>query len=496
MSSTFLRLLVLAALLLPSLANAEAVRDRFSAGGYFRIMTRPDMQGGDGKLGYWNLYGRLLNEGPWGTLALKLDLLQNASRGDPWASVVTQIEGGSFHNTDSNLGKLGAFGVTRLYIEAGNLLAENLSFQLGTLEQRFGDLGLYDMWPAEIFWDTVGVAARYDVERFQVLVGVGDAGFQTRGSNYSTILSAGGMARLRFAGHLEIGVGGQYRHEPEVQGNRNAPYTTPGVAYQDYLRREVVKSWLQENPGQELLFPNPEASSSDSYKLIGYLGFGGFGPLRWNNLFANFLRLHPKNFYTESYGGRDYTVFVKGLTDERYQVNLGNEMQVGLIRDRLDATWSMIAGYHWDDDNALSASDDNRFFFSTVLRLQAYLTQTVHLLAESSLAQEQSLQGNLYREHFDSVFHNSEGIPDSRGFEYGDTDTRNTWQFKGGLVLNPRGPGIFTRPSLRLLYGLQYSNQNQAYGNAFSDSLDQYNIFSGTESHWHSVVAIEAEAWF
>ena len=31
-------------------------------GGYMRVMTRPDVQGGNGTLGYWNLYGRLLNE--------------------------------------------------------------------------------------------------------------------------------------------------------------------------------------------------------------------------------------------------------------------------------------------------------------------------------------------------------------------------------------------------------------------------------------------------
>ena len=95
-----------------------------------------------------------------------------------------------------------------------------------------------------------------------------------------------------------------------------------------------------------------------------------------------------------------------------------------------------------------------------------------------------------------AVFANTHGLADSRGFEIGDSDTRDTWQLKAGIVLNPNGRGIFIRPSLRLLYGLQYSSQNQAWGNAFSDSLDQYNIFSGTERHWHSVIAIEAEAWF
>ncbi len=496
MRSTLTRCVVLLGLLLPSLASAEAVRDRFSAGGYFRIMTRPDFQGGDGKLGYWNLTGRLLNEGPWGTLALKLDLLQNALRGDPWASVVTQIEGGSFQNTDANLGQLGAFAVTRLYVEAGNMLAENLSFQLGTLERRFGDLGLYDMWPAEIFYDTVGLSARYDTKHVEVLLGVGDAGFQTRRADYSTILSAGGWVRLRAAGHFELGVGGQYRHEPKVEGNRNAPYATPGLNYEDFRRREVVKRWYEEHP-KDTLFPNPVAGESSSYKAIGYLGFGGFGPLRWNNFYVNFMRLHPDNFYSEQYEGRDYVIFVREVTDERYQWNLGNEMQVALIPELLDATWGMILGYHYNKDNTVAPGEDNRTFYSTVLRLQAYLTPTIHLLAETALAREHSRNGNLYREHNDSVFRtDSKGVPDSRGLFVGDTDTRDTWQLKGGLILNPRGPGIFTRPSLRLLYGLQYSNQNQAYGNAFSDDLDQYNVFKGTESHWHSVVAIEAEAWF
>ena len=49
--------------------NAQA--QRAHVGGYFRVMTRPDLQGGSGRLGYWNLYGRLLNEGPYATLDFK-----------------------------------------------------------------------------------------------------------------------------------------------------------------------------------------------------------------------------------------------------------------------------------------------------------------------------------------------------------------------------------------------------------------------------------------
>jgi hypothetical protein len=64
------------------------------------------------------------------------------------------------------------------------------------------------------------------------------------------------------------------------------------------------------------------------------------------------------------------------------------------------------------------------------------------------------------------------------------------------VVLNPLGPGMYVRPSLRLLYGVQYSTQNNAFGNSFVETLDQYNDFGNVERHWHSVVAIEAEAWF
>lgn len=491
------RLLLLAALALPAAAHPEALRERFSAGGYFRIMTRPDLQGGDSKLGYWPLYGRLLNEGPWGALELRLDMLQNApGRADAWASVHAKLEGGSFANTDYGRGNLGRYAATQLYVLAGNILLEDVAWQVGTLDAYFGELGLYDMRPAQIFFETVGLSARWNVSRAELLLGVGDSGFGIRGLDYSTIPTVGGTAKVRLFGHLELGAGAQYRHEPQVPGNRKAPYATPGVPYEDFLRGEVVRRWLEERPGQELLFPFPEPRSSQSYKLVGYLGFGGLGPLKWSNLFANFQKLHPDNFYTESFQGRDYQIFVRDLTDQRYQWNVGNEMQLGLVEDRLDAVWSCYYGHYFDLDNTLAPTDQVRDFASTVLRLQFYATPTVHLLTESSIAREHSPQGNSFREHADSIFRNTGGVPDSRGLEFGDTDLRTTWQLKTGVVLNPTGRGVFTRPSLRLLWGLQYSNQQAAYGNAFVENLDQYNIFAAQESHWHSVLAIEAEAWF
>jgi len=54
---TIAGMLLALGLSLPSNARAEASGDRFSAGGYFRIMTRPDFQGGASTLGFWNLYG-------------------------------------------------------------------------------------------------------------------------------------------------------------------------------------------------------------------------------------------------------------------------------------------------------------------------------------------------------------------------------------------------------------------------------------------------------
>jgi len=484
------------ALCLPAVASAEALKDRFSAGGYFRIMTRPDFQGGDSKLGYWNLYGRLLNEGPWGSLELKLDLLQNApGRSEPWAAVVAKIEGGSFRNTDTGKGNLGQYANTQLYVKAGNVLLDGVTWQVGTLYTYPGDLGLYDARPSGIFWEAVGLSATYDSKYLSFLVGVGDSGFGIRDISYSTIPTAGAFLKFHID-HFELGVGGEYRFEPEVKGNKNAPYATPGLTYEDYVRKEVVKNWLEEHPGQDLLFPNPESRSSSSYKGVAYLGFGGFGPLRWNSLHANFEKLHPLNTTRESYNGQDYTLYIHDLTDDRYGYVLGNEMQLRIVPDVLDAVWGVMYGGNFNNKNTVAPGDDNRTYFSTVLRLQAYLTKTLHLLAESSYAEEKSTLGNQYRQHYDSIFKNSGGVPDSSGLEFGDSDVRTTWQLKAGFVINPNGMGIFNRPSLRILYGLQYSSQQAAYGNAFVESLDQYNVFTGSESHWHSVLAIEAETWF
>ncbi len=477
--------------------SADTNEDRFQAAGYFRVMARPDLQGGDSRLGYWNLYGRLLNEGPWATLELRLSLLkEDPASKDVWTRVHAKIEGGSITTVDSGGGGLQNYRLAQLYVQAGNILLEDVTWQIGTLENYFGDLGLYDFRPTTLFNDTVGISARYRKGPLELLAGVGDAGFGIRGEEYSTILSGGGSARLRLGKHAEIGLGGQLYFEPKVEGNRFAPYDTPGVDYEDYVRGEVAQDFLEENPGMEDFFPRPQATSSTSYRGVGYLGFGNLGPLLWTNIFASLTLAHPENFTVEEYMGRSYTIYTKTLTDERLRFDLGAEMQFRLIPERLDLVVAAWWGRHIDGDNNLVANDNDRSFLSSVARLQLYLTETTHLLAETSIAQEKSTNGNLYRAHKDSVFGSTAGIADARGLEYGDLDTRKTWQGKFGWVLNPLGFGVYTRPSLRLLYGVQHSNQNNAFGNSFIDSLDDFNIFPNQEQHWHHLIALEAEAWF
>src|SRR5581483_9723790 len=104
-------------------AFAQATPDRFSASGYFRLAARPDWQGGNGRLGFSDLYGRLMNEGPYAMLELKLDVLQAPPDStDVWASVHARIEGGSVGQTDAGNGSLANFRLSQLYVRAGNLL--------------------------------------------------------------------------------------------------------------------------------------------------------------------------------------------------------------------------------------------------------------------------------------------------------------------------------------------------------------------------------------
>ena len=481
----------------PASANVEA--SPIKLGGYFRVMTRPDLQGGDGKLGYYNLYGRLLNEGPYAALELRMNLLeQEPASSQPWTSLHLRVEGGSLQNAEPTQGGLMSMRLSQGYILVGNVLLKDVVFQLGTLDTFFGDLGLYDSRPAQIFFETVGMSARYRHRFLDVMVGAGDSGYGLHGFEYNTVFTAGGTANLNLWGHAALGVGGQAMFEPGITGNRYAPYQTPGIDYEDYRRGEVYERYFIENPQSAATgqLPAPQARNVYSYKAIGYLGFGNWGPLRWNSLYMNFLKKHPQSNAVETVQGQEQLLYIADFTDEQYQFNVGNELYVRVWPEWLDFVWGVLAGYYWDQDNQIVPDDAAMEFASTVGRLQFYMTDTFHLLGETSLAWEHSKNGSRYRNHYDSIFASTDGKPDARGLEYGDSDTRVTWQGKGGLVFNPFGQGVFMRPSLRILYGVQYSTQNRAYGNSFIDDLDQFNYFGSEENHWHHVVALEAEAWF
>ena len=487
--------------LTPAPAEAAPERDRFSAAGYLRVNARPDFQGGGSRLGLWNINGRLLNEGQYGTLELKLDVLpQVAGSSDAWTTLRAKIEGDSVQAGDASNGRLDRFRLSQLYVQAGNVLGDDVIFQMGTLHFYWGDLGLYDMRPSDLFFDTVGLSARYQKGIVDLLVGFGDAGYGLSPDQYSTILTGGGAVKLRPLDRVEVGLGGQYYFEPKSEGNRFAPHSTPlpaSASYEDYARGEVSRTFFANSNDPNALFPRPEPLEADSYKLVAYLGFGGFGPLQWNSLYVNYLRRHPRSFYTESFEGQDYTIYIKELTDEITEFNVGNQMQLQVVPNWLDVSWAFLYGYHTDADDTVTASERNRTIWSTVVRAQTYLTPTLHVLTEYSYASEHSRQGNLWRGHHDSVFQSSDGLADNEGLEFGDLDTRNTWQAKAGLVLNPAGRGVFTRPSIRLLYGYQNSTMHNAFGNAFSQSLDQFEQFTETKDrHAHSLVSLEAEAWF
>ncbi len=478
--------------------TAAALAQDVSAAGYARIMTRPDFAGGDGRLGYWNLYGRLLNEGPYAALEVQVEALEReAGSVRPWTDLHLRVEGGSVGNADPGNGVLSLFRLSQLYAQAGNVTGQAVVWRIGTLESSFGDLGLYDLQPARVLFDTVGGQATVRTDRVDVVVGAGDAGYALKGDRYNTVASAGATARLRVApGHLEIGAGGQFYSEPQVIGNRLAPHQTPGLGYEDFVRGEFLQNYAEQNQAPAGDIPNPEPRSSSSYKLVGYLGFGDAGPLRWNNLFVSFERLHPLGFTTETFEGVTADLYVHDLTDQRTVLLVGDELQARLIPDRWDGACGALLGAHRDADNQIAPSDDDRGYASIVVRSQIYLNPVLHLLKEWSYAVETSANGNRFRNHADSIFTGQDGVQNDRGLEFGDADKRVTWQGKAGFVLSPLGPGVYVRPSLRLLYGVQHSTENNAFGNSFVADLDQFNTFGNVERHWHQVVALEAETWF
>lgn len=210
-------------------------------GGYFRVQARPDLAGGDGRLGETVLLGRLMNEGAWALLDVRQDLVKRTpGTDDPWGDLHIRVEGGAMPNAEGTNGVLSSVRMSQLYMQAGNVGLEDVTWRVGTLETTFGDLWLYDARPTQMFVDTLGAQATWKKEKSELSLAVGDAGWSTYGLEYQAIPTGGGLFRQGLGDHVDVGVAGQV--------------------------------W---------------ADGTDvSTKLAGYVGFGKTGPLTWNRLQA------------------------------------------------------------------------------------------------------------------------------------------------------------------------------------------------------------------
>jgi hypothetical protein len=361
-----------------------------------------------------------------------------------------------------------------------------------------GDLGLYDMRLADIFHDTVGISGRWEHGPVDLVIGAGDSGFGLQGERYTPVLTAGSSLRVRLTKHIQFGLGGEAMTQPGVKGNTHSPYDTPGLDYEEWVRGEVIESFRAEHPIKADRFPDPTLTQARAHSAFVYLGTGGGQghAFEWLSTFVRYDKRLPEGPSQETFQGETHDIYVTQLTDERRALTGGAEALVNVIPGRLQLATGALYGARWDEDNAIVPSDHDAKYYSVLGRLQLAATQTVGLLVESSWAEEHSINGNRYRTHSDSIFSSTDGVPNTRGLELGDSDTRHTWQGKGGLVLTPLGPGIWSRPTLRVLYGAQWSSENNAFSNHFVDTLDQYNEFGNVDRHWHHLLSLEAEAWF
>jgi maltoporin len=506
-------------------ATDYKVPDRLNFSGYFRIAGRYDGEN-DNRLGWWTAYGRLLNETSWLTMQLDNHLIVPQKADDERTTLVLRIEGGSLRNADGGFGRLDNYRVTQIYLETENVAIDNFVTTTGTIWYNMGYIGIYDLYVSQIFWETVGMRAgqRWN-GRLEYQIGVGDSGYniynmrQTTEPNYvntgyNPVPTAGAVVRANladlkpfkaafpFTNYFWVGMGAQFHVETENPGSPNAPHTTPNISYEDYLRGEVLKNYLKENPDRLDDFPNAESTSAFYYKATGWVGFNlkrKLGPVRlnWNDLSISVVRKRPDMAVREAWEGQERNIYVSSLTDERYEIYIVDEMQWSLIHNLLDMNIGLLYSSSWDDDNKISPGDNNRQVFSVVIRPQYYFTKHLHALLEVSLAREVSSNGNMFREHHDSIEESRDGLSYYRGLEWGDADTKDTFQIKFGPVFNPNGRGIYNRPSIRLLFGAQYSNVHAAFGNSRVQSLEQRNNFNFRKDvHWHYIVSLEAEHWW
>ena len=142
---------------------------------------------------------------------------------------------------------------------------------------------MYDFRPSTLFFETVGISGRYQTDKLEILGAVGDSGYAMRRGAYNSIFTAVDPFAIDLfpKTELDLVVNIDMKWVPK---EINSPYASPNVDYEDVLRGEVIQNFMLENPlNVNQQFPIPELRDANSYKAIAYLGFGGFGPIIWNN---------------------------------------------------------------------------------------------------------------------------------------------------------------------------------------------------------------------
>lgn len=490
---------------------------------YFRMSAQDDFGYNSPTLGWGPFYGRLMNETPWLMADFGYHVVRPETPGGERATLFMRIEGGSFRGYNVGQGSLGNFNINHIWLETENVLLKTLVTQTGNLWYNMGYIGIFDNFTSQVFYDTIGFRAGQRTKWFEYFAGVGDSGWTTYrnrtydgwdGHQYATIPTVGGLVKLnlyefqalkgfsnRFMPKWQIGTTFQMMWERENETLRGAPYQTPNVQYADVMRGEAFKKFMLENPGNADFFPWAQPARGNYWRYTAWTGFGGpeIGPFKvyWNDLSVRFEKKAPQIAVKETYDGETKDIYISQFTDERYEFSLYDEIQLRLLPNHFDLNMGFGFGKSWDNDNRIRPDDYNMTRYAFVIRPMWYITEHLHYLLELVYAREKSTIGNRYREHFNSIKSNTQGAPDTEGLEWGDTDTKYTYQIKTGFTINPAGRGIYSRPVIRLLYGVQHSNVQAAFGNSFEESLNRRNQFNlNRDIHWHHMARVEVEHWF
>ena len=222
-------------LMLMCLLSSASWAAEGDVGGYLRVMTRG--LGGDGPWEYWNLYGRLLNEGPFVALETQLHLLRQEPGSDEvWTLIHGRIEGGSVGNADLGNGRLDNMRLTQLYVQAGNVVLPGVTWQVGTLQTWMGDLGLYDMRPSTLFDDTVGLSGHWQKDKIDVLVGLEWVRSQRRTIQHRHENECTGATRATVGDRRGRTTG----MSPKSSAIGSRP-STPDISYEDWLRQGLIR---------------------------------------------------------------------------------------------------------------------------------------------------------------------------------------------------------------------------------------------------------------